>query len=68
MINRLRLQDLSGKSPFEILYNIAPSLQNMRTIGYLCFVANLHGRDKFSSRFVASVMIGYSSTERVQAL
>ncbi|KAH0672649.1 hypothetical protein KY290_024885 [Solanum tuberosum] len=53
VIDRLPLQVLYGKAPYEVFYDKVPSLQHMRTIRCLCFTTNIHGGDKFSPRDVS---------------
>ena len=57
IINRLPLSNLSWKSPFEILYKQSPDYSTLRTIGCLCFAANVGEQDKFEAR-VTSVFCG----------
>ncbi|KAL0386160.1 UNVERIFIED_CONTAM: Copia protein [Sesamum radiatum] len=60
IINRLPSVTLGWKSPFELLYNIAPSYATMKTFGCLCFASNVHPhKSKFDQRAFKSVFIGY---------
>ena len=60
LINRLPSSVLSGKSPYEIMYNIEPNISHLKVFGCLCFATVLNNSDKFSSRSEKSVFIGYS--------
>lgn len=51
---------LKQKSPFELLYNTKPALQQLKAFGCLCFVSsNPVGRDKFMPRAHPCIFIGY---------
>ncbi|GJW46116.1 ribonuclease H-like domain-containing protein [Tanacetum coccineum] len=43
---------LSGKSPYELVFNIEPNLSHLKTFGCLCFSTMLNDSDRFSSRDV----------------
>ncbi|GJY83172.1 ribonuclease H-like domain-containing protein [Tanacetum coccineum] len=43
---------LSGKSPYELVFNIEPNLSHLKTFGCLCFSTVLNDSDRFSSRDV----------------
>lgn len=65
LINRVLSPALSGKSPFAMFFGREPSLQHLRVVGCLCYVVshNTNG-DKFGARFIKSVFLGYSSTQK----
>ena len=51
---------LENKSPHELLYNSIPPYESLRSFGCLCYAATLvSGRDKFSSRVVPAIFVGY---------
>lgn len=60
LINRTPTPLLKGKTPFEMIYNRPPPMDHLRVFGCLCHVHNQkHGGDKFASRSVKSIFIGY---------
>ncbi|GKC91519.1 putative RNA-directed DNA polymerase [Tanacetum coccineum] len=64
LINRLPSFVLSGKSPYELVFNIEPNLSHLKTFGCLCFSTVLIDSKKFSSRFEKPVFIGYSNDKK----
>lgn len=62
LINKMPMPNLNWKYPFEMLYDKPPSYANLKTIGCLCFadVTKPH-KDKFESRAIWCVLIGYPS-------
>lgn len=60
LINRTPSKLLNEKTPFELLYDHPPSLEQLRVYEYLCYAHNLetHG-DKFASRSRKCVFLGY---------
>ena len=60
IINRLPMSNLSWKSPFEVLYKQTPDYSSLRTIGCLCYAANLGERDKFEPRAHKCILLGYT--------
>ena len=54
------MSNLSWKSPFEMLYGKKPNYTTLRTIGYLCFAANVGERDKFEARAHQRIFVGYT--------
>lgn len=64
LINRLPSSVLAGKSPYELLFKTKPLLLHLRAFGYLCFCTNLNPQNKFDSRSVKCVFIGYSNEKK----
>lgn len=64
LINRISSSILSGKSPFELVYECLPKLEFLRILGCLCFATTLNNIDKFSERAEKSILIGYSAGKR----
>ncbi|KAJ0471759.1 putative RNA-directed DNA polymerase [Helianthus annuus] len=60
LINRTPSSVLSGKTPYELLYNFSPFLNHLKVFGCLCFCTSLNVSDKLSSRAEKCVFIGYS--------
>jgi len=60
IINLLPMENLSWKSPFEVLYGKPPKLDDLRTIGCLCFANNVGESDKFAPRATRIVLLGYT--------
>lgn len=64
LVNRTPSSVLKGKSPFELIYGKTPSFEHLRVYGSLCFATKLNLHDKFESRAVKAVFIGYSSFKK----
>jgi len=60
IINRLPMSNLSYKSPFEALYKQSLDYSLLRTIGCLCFGANVGEPNKFEARAHICVFLGYT--------
>ncbi|WVZ25460.1 hypothetical protein V8G54_004004 [Vigna mungo] len=60
LINRTPSEVLNGRTPFEMLYGVPPSLQHLRVFGCLCYVHN-KGRhsDKFAPKSKRCIFLGY---------
>ncbi|CAL2265004.1 unnamed protein product [Prunus armeniaca] len=50
---------LSRKSPYELLYDRAPSLDHLRVFGCLCYATNVHPVQKFDSCARRCIFTGY---------
>ncbi|GJY14766.1 putative RNA-directed DNA polymerase [Tanacetum coccineum] len=50
---------LSGKSPYELVYNTEPDFSHIKSFGCLCFAKVLNNFDKFAERSKKYVFIGY---------
>ncbi|XP_075074865.1 uncharacterized protein LOC142162416 [Nicotiana tabacum] len=60
LINRLPSTILHNSSPFEKFHGHSPSLSHLRCFECLCHASSpIHSRDKFQSRFIFAVFIGY---------
>lgn len=66
LINLLSSSILKGKSSYEDLYGSPPNIQHLCVLGFLCFASYLENRrsDNFSVRAKASVLMGYSLTQK----
>ncbi|KAL8145823.1 hypothetical protein AgCh_003826 [Apium graveolens] len=65
IINRLPSTALSNKIPYELLHNESVDYSIMKCFGCLAFAINLaHSSDKFASRGVPCVFIGYPPTQK----
>jgi len=60
IINKLPMANLQWRSPFEVLYGHAPSIEDLRAIGCLCYAASIGERDKFAARARRCVLLGYT--------
>jgi hypothetical protein len=59
IINRLPTPFLSQKSPFQMLYDILPDLNNLKVFGSLVFASTLQSnRHKFDSRSRKCISLG----------
>ncbi|CAM8998803.1 unnamed protein product [Rhodiola kirilowii] len=60
LINRTPTAVLAGKTPYEVLFGVAPSFDNLRVMGCLCYVHHqLRDKDKFAARSRKCVFTGY---------
>ncbi|KAG8483501.1 hypothetical protein CXB51_023279 [Gossypium anomalum] len=64
IINRLPSSVLAWRTPFELLYKKPPNFSHFRVFGCLCFAVKPHNSDKFSSRSLPSVFLGYSPSKK----
>ncbi|XP_071740926.1 uncharacterized protein [Rutidosis leptorrhynchoides] len=64
LINRLPSSVLSGKCPYELIYGSCPNFSHLRSFGCLCFATILNQTDKFSSRSLKCVFVGYSTSQK----
>ncbi|XP_049373845.1 uncharacterized protein LOC125838861 [Solanum verrucosum] len=64
LINRIPSTVLKGKTHYELLYKTLPSLDHLRVFGCLAFASEVKKTDKFSSRVVPAVFLGYSSLQK----
>lgn len=62
-MNRIPSKPLHNKSPYELLYGHSPALDHLKIIGCQAYV-HQHSHDKFASRSIPSVLIGYSPTKK----
>ena len=59
LINRMPLSSSCNISPYERLYNTAPTNDHLKAFGCLCFMSTLQqGRKKFDTRADPCVFIG----------
>ena len=60
LLNKLPLNVVKWKTPFEAWYGFKPSLQNLKIFGYIYFSLFSHGkRDKINRIVEPSIFIGY---------
>ena len=64
VINRLPLAVLGGKSPYELFFEMKPILSHLKTFECLCYGSAFPRVDKFASRALPSVFMGYSTTTK----
>lgn len=55
---------LNGLSLYKKLMKIKPKIDHLRVFGCLCYSKVLPTTDKFDSRSIPSVMMGYSLTQK----
>ncbi|CAM8990520.1 unnamed protein product [Rhodiola kirilowii] len=69
LINRLPSGLLKGKTPYQILFDSAPSYEHLRVFGCLCFTTTISsGKRKFDSRADACIFVGYPHGQKVYKL
>lgn len=59
LINLLPIKGLGFKTPFELLYTRVPSYSHLKSFGCLCYATKPHVTDKFESKVIKRVFIGY---------
>ncbi|XP_021725291.1 uncharacterized protein LOC110692563 [Chenopodium quinoa] len=60
LINRTPSRVLDNKTPFEMLFGVAPNFDELKVFGCLCFVHNQKAKgDKFAPRSRKCVFVGY---------
>jgi len=60
LINRTPTSVLQGKTPYEILYKVKPTYDNVKVFGCLCYVhQRLRKKDKFDSCSKKCILLGY---------
>nr|XP_016461967.1 PREDICTED: uncharacterized protein LOC107785231 [Nicotiana tabacum] len=64
LINGLPSRVLNGKVPYEMLYQKKPTLGHIRVLGCLCYAKRLVKGDKFAQRANATVLLGFSETQK----
>ncbi|XP_070025437.1 uncharacterized protein [Nicotiana sylvestris] len=64
VINRLPSHALDNKSPYDLFFGWKPSISHLKTLGCLCFASTLPRTDKFSSRAIETVFMGYSGVTK----
>ncbi|XP_071687657.1 uncharacterized protein [Rutidosis leptorrhynchoides] len=64
LINRTPTAVLNGKSPYELIFKTEPNLSYIKFFGCLCFSTVLNPSDKFSSRSIKCILIGFSSVKK----
>ncbi|XP_019244601.1 PREDICTED: uncharacterized protein LOC109224480 [Nicotiana attenuata] len=64
IVNRLPSSVLSGKSPYEPFHGQPPSLTHLKVFGCLCYETKPCFTDKFSSKAIPAIFMGYSKTQK----
>lgn len=60
LINRTPSVVLENKTPYELLYGMSPSYENLRVFGTLCYARHINrSKDKFDERSIRCVFLGY---------
>ncbi|XP_070009654.1 uncharacterized protein [Nicotiana sylvestris] len=64
LLNKLSYRVINFKSPFELLYLHAPSLSHLKVFGCLCYAIVPKCMDKFVSKAIPTVLLGYSPIQK----
>nr|XP_016435503.1 PREDICTED: uncharacterized protein LOC107761750 [Nicotiana tabacum] len=64
IINKLPSTVLHEKTPYELFHGCFPKLDYLRTIGCLWFSTRLDSHDKFQSKSIPVILLGYASTQK----
>ena len=54
------METVNWKSPFEVLYGQPPNIEELRTVGCLCYVAKIGETDQLEPRAKKCVLLGYT--------
>ncbi|XP_071686851.1 uncharacterized protein [Rutidosis leptorrhynchoides] len=57
---------LNRKSPYELIYKTDPNLSHLNCFGCLCYAIDLNPSNKFSSRSIKCVLVGFSTVKKVK--
>ncbi|CAL1356196.1 unnamed protein product [Linum trigynum] len=65
LINRMPLAPLHDKSPYQVLFDVPPKYDHLRTLGCLVYAKDTHHHlDKFAARGRPGIFIGYPATQK----
>ncbi|XP_019248461.1 PREDICTED: uncharacterized protein LOC109227719 [Nicotiana attenuata] len=64
IINRFPSSTLNGKSPYEMFHGKPPTFDHMKTLGCLCYATKPDSHDKFTSKSIPAVFMGYAPTQK----
>lgn len=64
LLNRIPSRILYHRFPYELLHQHSPYFSHIRVFGCLGYASNYYGLDKFVSKAIPSVFMGYSSTQK----
>lgn len=65
LINHSSTPLLSGKTPYEFLFNSIPLFSHLKVFGCLCFAANTSGsKTKFDSKTSRYIFLGYPHDQK----
>ena len=63
LINRLPTTILNNKSPYDMLFNVAPTYSKLKPFGCLCYPwLRPYNTSKLQSRSASCIFLGYSSS------
>lgn len=64
LINRFSSTVLKGEITFEYMYYSTPSLEHLKVFGCLAYATEVRKVDKFSSRAILAVFLGYCHLQK----
>jgi hypothetical protein len=60
ILNRIVLRSILHLTPFELRFGRKPSISHLRHFGCKCFVLKCENIDKFESRSLDDILLGYT--------
>lgn len=64
ILNRILSRVIEHKTPYELLHMQVPNLSHLRVFGCLCYAIAPRELDKFASKAIPAVLMGYSESQK----